>query len=94
MSEFTEVELMAWCYFACAWTSFGAFAVSDKPWTLRDAIGHTIHGANAGMITGFLTFRLVGVTQPWKFIGIACGTSAGWTRKSDLSALLGRLIGK
>ena len=94
MAEFTEVELMLWCYASCAWVSLGVYAVSDKPWGCRECLGAVIHGANAGMIVGFMTFRLIGVTQPWKFIGLAASTSVGWTRKEDITAIIKRIIGK
>ena len=89
-----EIELMAWCYVACSWTSLGLYAVGDKPWGCRECFGAVIHGANLGMITGFMTFRFIGISAPWKFIGLACATSAGWTRKEDIVAIIKRIIGK
>lgn len=92
MTNFSETQLMLATYLSCAWTSFGVYAVSDKPWTCRDALGRIIHGANAGMIMGFISFRFIGLEKPWQFIGLACSTSAGWTSKDHIKAVLENIL--
>ena len=92
MANFSEIELMLYCYAACAWTGFGTYAVSADRWSCREAFGRTIHAANAGMVVGFMSFSFIGLTRPWQFIGVACSTSMGWTRKDDIKNLVSRLL--
>ena len=89
-----HLELMGWACFACYWVSFGAFCVSDKEWNIRDAFGATLHAGNAGIIMAMLGISTIGVKQPWTILGLACSTSIGWVRKTDIIDLLLKILKK
>ena len=90
--QLSPLELFAWTYAACAWSSFGLYAVSDNDWTFKEAFAKTVHGANTGMICALLGVRFIGFEKPWEVIGLACSTSIGWTKKEDIMGLIRKLI--
>ena len=90
---YSEIEILAWCYAACAWSSFGLFAVSNDVWTVKQGLGRTIHGANTGMIAAFLGFRFLAET-PWKLFGLAMSASMGYASKDTILDLVKRAIAK
>jgi len=92
MEQWTPVELFAWTYFACAWCSFGLYSVSDRTWSVKEAFGKTIHGANTGLITAFLGVRFIGFEKPWEVMGLACSAAMGWTSKDAIKDLLLKVL--
>lgn len=88
------LALFGYTYCCCAWCSFGLYAVSDKTWTVAEALAKTIHGANTGIIFALLGVRWIGFDKPWEVIGLAASASIGWTRKEAIFALVEKLLKK
>jgi hypothetical protein len=91
-TEMGPKELFLVTYLACAWCSFGLYAVSDKTWSLKEGFAKTIHGANTGIICALLGARFIGFSKPWEIIGLACSASMGWTRKDLVINLLTKIL--
>ena len=93
MEPWTEIELFAWTYAACAWCSFGLYSVSDATWTCREAFGKTIHGANTGIITAMLGLRFIGIDRPFEVMGLACSAAMGYVKKDKMIETIVRILG-